>query len=72
MSQIVTYSHRYKRPPRKKLPQAPHDGPAVLKVTPKKEDRWRRYERALSAKKADDPEVGAFLARMLRPLDEDS
>ena len=61
------YVHRYKRPPRKKqavtLP-----GPAIVTTTSLKQLKLRRAARALQDDGREaDPEVKAFLARMIRP-----
>jgi hypothetical protein len=65
-SSIVTYEHRYKRP--KKKPQAAKiEGPAVIKVTDRKQLKAIREERALEAGSEPSAELKAFLKRMMRP-----
>jgi hypothetical protein len=69
-SRIVTYVHRYKRPPRKK----PGKGtalaiPAIVKV-PSKWDRSRRRSEADEGREVSPEEEAAaeaFIARMMRP-----
>ena len=63
-SRIVTYAHRPKRAPRKKVQAAAITGPTIV-TSASKRDRDRRRE-------ADDdqeasPEIKAFFARMMRP-----
>ena len=48
-SSIVTYEHRYKRPPKKKPQAAKIEGPAVIKVTDHKQLKALREERMLEA-----------------------
>ena len=71
-SRIVTYAHRYKRPPRKKAKAAAITGPAIVKA-PSKSER-RRREGADAADRETSPEemeeelrVADLVARMMRP-----
>jgi len=68
MARIVTYTHRTKRPPRKKQAVA-LTGPAVVSSkSPKQLALLRAERRAQAAEGREaDPEVKAFLARMIRP-----
>jgi hypothetical protein len=70
-SRIVTYAHRYKRPPRKKKAAA-ITVPAIVTVPSSKRDRIRRREAADEGREFSPEEaakVEAFLARMMRPRD---
>ena len=82
-TRIVTYEHRYKRPPRKRKSVALDvpavvqrddirpDQPAIVTTTGRKRAKLQRA--ALWVEQDDDPEVAAqidaFFARMIRPPD---
>jgi hypothetical protein len=69
MTRIVTYAHRYKRPPRKRKPVA-LEAPAVVTTTSRKRAKLLRADKR-AAEPDNDPEaaaqVKAFFARMIRP-----
>jgi hypothetical protein len=71
-TRIVTYAHRYKRPPRKKPKAAALAVPAIVKA-PSKGERIRRREAADAAREVSPEEmeeearVADLVARMMRP-----
>ncbi|HME23857.1 MAG TPA: hypothetical protein VKI44_21440 [Acetobacteraceae bacterium] len=64
MARIVTYTHRPKRTRRKKAQQAAIAGPVIVTATNPRSRRKTAWEDDGSP---SDPEVKAFLARMVRP-----
>ena len=62
MTRIVSYVHRYKRPPRKKAKAAAITGPAIVTANGK-QDRRREVDDDTEA----SPEIKAFFARNVRP-----
>jgi hypothetical protein len=66
MARIVTYAHRYKRPPRKK--KAAAIATAIVKA-PTKGERLRRREEADTVSPEELAKAEAFLRRMMRPRD---
>ena len=65
---IVTYVHRPKRPPRKKVQAAAITGPAVVTAASNRDRAIRRRDGADDGQEAS-PEIKAFFARMIRPRD---
>jgi hypothetical protein len=67
-SRIVTYTHRYKRPPKRKAQAAAITGTAIVEAASKR-DRIirRRKEAAADDDQEASPEIKALVARMMRP-----